>query len=265
MNSIRKYWAVACISAKSNLVYVTEAGSRLVFLAVVLYTFMRLWSVTYEHSGAKVLGGLTLNEMLWYLALTESIVMSAPRITTLVDEDVRTGSLAVQLVRPMSYPLYRLFATLGERVVRFVITFAAASTIALAIVGPLPHLRFETLLFLLALPLAFALDFLGYFLVGLGAFWMEDTTGPMIIYSRLTMVLGGMLIPLQLFPDFIQPALRLLPFSSMVYGPARMFVAPDFGELTHLLLLQSIWLAVFGVAVFLVYRVALTRISANGG
>src|SRR4051794_23317664 len=101
MSLFRKYWAVAVISAKSNLVYVTEAGSRLVFLAVVLYTFLRLWTVTFEHSGAKVLGGLTLNEMLWYLALTESIVMSSPRITTLVDEDVRTGSLAVQLVRPM--------------------------------------------------------------------------------------------------------------------------------------------------------------------
>jgi ABC-2 type transport system permease protein len=265
MSSVRKYWAVACISAKSNLVYVTEAGSRLVFLAVVLYTFLKLWSATYAHTGVTTLGGMSLAEMLWYLALTESIVMSSPRITTLVDEDVRTGSLAVQLVRPMSYPLYRLFATLGERFVRFIITFAAAAVIAFAIVGPLPNWRFDMLLFLAALPLAFALDSLGYFLVGLGAFWMEDTTGPMLIYSRLTMILGGMLIPLQLFPDFMQGALRLLPFSSMVYGPARLFVSPNATEFFQLIALQSAWLCVFGLAVFFVYRVALTRISANGG
>lgn len=262
---MNKYFAIACISAKSNLVYVTEVGSRLVFLAVVLYTFMKLWSATYNHTGAVTLGGLTLNEMLWYLALTESIIMSAPRITTQVDEDVRTGALAVQLVRPMSYPLYRLFATLGERFVRFVITFAVASLIALALAGPLPNWRFDMLLFVAALPLAFALDFLGYFLVGLGAFWMEDTTGPMLIYARLTMILGGMLIPLQLFPDYLQPVLRCLPFSSMVYGPARLFVAPNAGDFWQLIALQLLWLAVFSTAVFLVYRIALKRISANGG
>lgn len=265
MNAFRKYWAIASISAKSNLVYVTEAGSRLVFLAVVLYTFMQLWSVTYKHTGMKVLGGLSLNEMLWYLALTESIIMSSPRITVLVDEDVRTGALAVQLVRPMSYPLYRLFATLGERVVRFLITFVAASLIAFLIVGPLPSLRAESLLFLLALPLAFALDFFGYFFVGLGAFWMEDTTGPMLIFSRLTMILGGMLIPLQLFPDYMQPALAVLPFSSMVYGPARLFVSPDVGEFVRVVSLQAAWLVVFAGAVFALYGVALKRINANGG
>jgi ABC-2 type transport system permease protein len=265
MKFIKKYWAVARISAKSNLAYVSEVGGRLIFLSVVLYTFMKLWTVTFHQMGATVLGGLTLTEMVWYFALTESIIMSAPRITTLVDEDVRTGSLAVQLVRPMSYPMYRLFATLGERVVRFAITFVAAALIACLIVGPLPHVRVEMLLFLLLLPLAFILDFLGYFLVGLGAFWMEDTTGPMIIYSRLTMILGGMLIPLQLFPAFLQPTLALLPFSSMVYGPARMFVAPDTAEVSRLLISQLIWVAVFSLAVYAVYRVALTRISAHGG
>jgi ABC-2 type transport system permease protein len=113
--------------------------------------------------------------------------------------------------------------------------------------------------------MAFALDFFGYFFVGLGAFWMEDTTGPMLIYSRMTMILGGMLIPLQLFPDFAQPLLAVLPFSSMVYGPARLFVSPDVGEFARVLALQTAWTLVFAAAVFALYRVALRRISANGG
>ena len=66
------------------------------------------------------------------------------------------------------------------------------------------------------------LDFQGMFLIGLGAFWLEDTSGLLLIYSRVTMILGGMLIPLELFPESWQPVLRVLPFSSMVYGPARL-------------------------------------------
>lgn len=265
MNTLKKYWAVSYISAKSNLAYVSEVGSRLFFLAVVLYIFMKLWKLTYEHTGAQQLGGLTLTEMLWYLAVTESIIMSAPRITQLVDEDVRTGSLAVQLVRPMSYPIYRLFSTLGERFVRFGITLGAAAVIAFVLVGPLPHLGFGILLFAASIPFAFVLDFLGYFLVGLGAFWMEDTSGPMLIYSRLTMILGGMLIPLQLFPEFLQGPLHLLPFASIVYGPARLFVHPDVSVCGQLLMLQSIWILLFALAVAGVYSIAVRRIAANGG
>jgi ABC-2 type transport system permease protein len=266
MNAINKYWAVASISAKSNLAYVSEVGSRLVFLAVILFIFMKLWKVTYEQSGAQQLGGLDLNQMLWYLAITESIMMSAPRITMLVDEDVRTGSLAVQLVRPLSYPLYRLFSALGERAVRFAITAAAAAVIALALVGPLPEFGWQNLVFLaIALPCAFVLDFLGYFLVGLGAFWMEDTSGPMLIYSRMTMILGGMLIPLQLFPEWLQGPLHVLPFASIVYGPARMFVQPNSIEFAQIMANQVIWIGVFTLIVTAVYSVAVKRISANGG
>lgn len=265
MNALCKYWAIACISAKSNLAYVSEAGSRLVFLGVVLYIFMKLWSITYQNTGSTELGGMTLNEMLWYLAVTESIMMSAPRITLEIDQDVRTGTLAVQLVRPMSYPFYRLFSTLGERVVRFVITFAAAAVIATLVAGPVPHLHWDLAYFALALPFAFVLDFLGYFLVGLGAFWMEDTSGPMLIYARCTMILGGMLLPLQLFPEWSQGMLHALPFASMVYGPARLFVHPDGTQLLHLIALQSAWIAVFGTAVWVVYSLALRRVSAHGG
>lgn len=265
MNNLKKYWAVARISAKSNLAYVGEVGSRLVFLAIILYIFMRLWKVTYEHSGVQQLGGLTLPEMLWYLVLTESIILSGPRVTQLVDEDVRTGALAVQLVRPLSYPLYRLFSTMGERCVRFVITFGAAASIALVLVGPAPNWHWHSLLFAITLPLAFILDFLGYFLVGLGAFWIEDTSGPMLIYSRLTMIMGGMLLPLPLFPEWLQGPLHMLPFASVVYGPARMFVHPNQAECVQLLLNQFIWIAVLAVVVTAVYNIALRRISANGG
>lgn len=265
MNAFHKYWAVFRISAKSNLAYITEVGSRLVFLLVILYTFMQLWKATYAATGAKVLGGLTLPEMLWYLAMTETIIMSSPRISEMVDEDVRTGALAVQLVKPMSYPAFRLFATLGERSVRFLITGIAAAAIAFMLVGPLPHPRLETLLFVLALPLAFVLDFLGYFLVGLGAFWMEDTFGPMLIYARMTMILGGMLIPLQLFPDFMQGVLKLLPFAGMVYGPSRLLVQPDPEFCFGLIANQLVWIGILVIMITLVYRAALKRISANGG
>src|SRR5262249_41159025 len=154
-----------------------------------------------------------------YLAVSESIMLSAPRVALLVDEDVRTGALTLQLVRPLAYPMYRLWTTMGERVVRFAVNGLAASVVAWVLVGPIPWNPLGLLALLVSLPLALAIDFLGNFLIGLGAFWLEDTSGLVLIYSRVTMILGGMLIPLEFFPDAVRPIMQALPFASMVYGP----------------------------------------------
>ena len=114
-------------------------------------------------------------------------------------------------------------------------------------------------------PLAFVLDFLFVFSIGLAAFWLEDTTGLQLIYSRLTMILGGMMIPVDLFPDNLRPLLASLPFSSIVYGPARMFVKPDGEFLLALLCNQCIAIGGLLIAVSMIWSIAARRLSAHGG
>jgi ABC-2 type transport system permease protein len=265
MMALRKYTWIGLTAARSNLAYLSEVAARTVFLAVILYIFLRLWQVTCGDTGATQLGGLTLPQMLWYLVMTETLTLSAPRVAPEIDQDVRTGALAVQLIRPLSYPLARLWSTLGERAVRFGLNLVVGAAIALLLVGPIAFSVGGLLLFLLALPFAFTLDFLGQFLIGMGAFWLEDTSGLLLIYSRITMILGGMLIPLELFPQAVQPWLRALPFSSIIYGPARMFVHPDAAFLRDLIVRQGLAIVVLSGAVALVYRAGIRRIHANGG
>ncbi|MEH1821011.1 MAG: ABC-2 family transporter protein [Nostoc sp.] len=264
-NSVNKYTWIGWTAARSNLAYLGEVASRGIFLFVILYIFLQLWRVTYAETDAEELGGLTLAQMLWYLGITESIVLSSPQVALEVDEDIRTGALAVQLIRPLSYPLYRLWTTLGERTVRFGLNVAIASLVALLFVGTIPLSLGGILLFVVALPLAFVLDFLATFLVGLGAFWLENTTGLMLIYSRLTMILGGMLIPLELLPETWQPVLQALPFASILYGPARLFVHPNLAFASQLLVRQAVAIGVLALLVALVYRTAVKRIHAHGG
>lgn len=265
MSFLRKYWAIAWISAKSNLAYVGEVGSRMFFLTVILYIFMCVWKTTFANAGATRFGGYSVEEIIWYLAFAECIIMSSPRVTPLVDEDVRTGSIAVQLVRPLSYPLYRLASTFGEQVVKFAVTAIAAGLIAFAFAGVPESMATGLLFAALVLPLAFVLDFLGYFIVGLGAFWFEDTTGLALIYSRLTMIAGGMLLPLELFPENFQVVLKALPFGYIVNGPARLFVHPDVTTLSVVLVNQVMWVVLLGLVVAAIYRKALNRIALNGG
>ncbi|MBY0357935.1 MAG: ABC-2 family transporter protein [Candidatus Obscuribacterales bacterium] len=265
MNAIKKYFFVAWIAMRSNLAYFSEVSGRLIFLGVVLFIFLRLWQVTFGENGAKTLGGLTLAQMLWYLTVTEAIILSSPPVARLVDQDVRTGALSVQLTRPLYYPFFCLFTNLGERFLRFFLNLAVGSVIAYIFVGPINFRADGLALFLLSVPLAFTLDFSVNFLIGLGAFWLEDTAGLTLIYSRILMIFGGMLIPIELFPEWLQPAVKWLPFSSVVYGPAHLFVKPDLAEFALLLLRQTSALLVIGIAVYWVFQTAMRRVFVNGG
>jgi len=70
--------------------------------------------------------------------MTESLVMCFPRVSFLVDEQVKTGQLAYFLIRPHSYILYLLATYLGEALVRLTVNLVVAGTMAWVLVGPPP-------------------------------------------------------------------------------------------------------------------------------
>jgi ABC-2 type transport system permease protein len=161
--------------------------------------------------------------------------------------------------------LYRLANALGERVVRFMMNLAIGGTVATVLAGPL-HPTIEGLAMLaLVLPLAFVLDFTALFIVGLGAFWLESTMGIWLMYSRINMILGGTLLPIEILPERLQPVLRALPFAGMIHAPARIFVSPDRSFFAGTLIRQSAALMVLGLAAILIQRIAVKRIQSNGG
>lgn len=265
MRVLRKYVFVALLSARSNVVYLAEVMSRVVFLGVILYVFSQLWKLIFAHCTSGRLGDLTLEEMVWYLTVTEAITLSAPRVSANVDLDVRSGALVTYLQRPLSYPLYSLANNFGERAVRFLVNLVAGAIVASLLVGPQSLKPAGLAFFIVALPLAFAVDFFATFLIGLGAFWLEDTSGIFLIYSRISMIFGGMLFPITLFPKAVASVLEWLPFAAISYGPAHLLVSPSGDEFVSILMKQVLGLAVFALTVFLAYEQASKRVFVNGG
>ena len=53
------------------------------------------------------------------------------------------------------------------------------------------------------------------------AFWLRNAGSAWFLYQKLVFVLGGMLIPLEVFPSGLETVCRYLPFQAMAYAPAR--------------------------------------------
>ncbi len=263
--SAQKYTAIMRVSIASNLAYVLEVVFRALLLIVMVFVLGQLWTTTYTTRGITTLDGFSISDMVWYLVIAETIAMSLPQLTRRIDQDVRSGQLAYLLGRPCNYVFYNFAQYLGERLVRLAMNGIVGAIVALVFVG-LPHF---TWMGILAWPLvtflALSIDFVAYFSIGLLAFWTEETSSFAFIFSRLTLVLGGVLAPITIFPEPLRTIALILPFSTILYGPARTLVHFEAGQFVLLLLHQAIMLAIGGVILLVMYQVAIRRVNINGG
>jgi ABC-2 type transport system permease protein len=260
-----KYAAIFATHLREQLAYLGEVALRTTFLALILYIFLQLWRATYRSQGLAAIGGYTVEQMIWYLAFTESIVLSRPNVNRVVDEEIRSGEIAYSLVRPYGYAGYRLVTYFSESVLRFFTTLAVASGLALLYVGPVALSPVGAAAALGAAALAMALDFVAAFGIALLAFWVENTASIDLIYRRVAMLLGGMLLPLEVFPRGLQEIAAALPFSAMVYGPARLALGGAPEDAWALVTRQLAFLVAGSVVVHMLYRAALRRVNVNGG
>src|SRR5579859_643333 len=222
--AIGKYIAVLRVSIASNLAYIMEVVFRALLLIVLVFVLSQLWRTTFALHSSKILSGFSISDMVWYLVAAEAIAMSLPALTRRIDQEVRSGQLAYLLGRPCNYVLYHFSQYLGERLVRLAMNAVVGSILALLIVGP-PHFTWMGLAaWPLAAFLALCIDFVAYATIGLFAFWTENTESFSLIFSRLTLVLGGVLAPLEIFPQPLRSIAQALPFSAILYGPSRTLV-----------------------------------------
>ncbi len=146
------------------------------------------------------------------------------------------------------------------------VLLVAGSLVAWSQVGPLYSFRLETLpVVLLVTALAFVLDFCVLSIIALLAFFMEDVNSLLFIYHKIVFVLGGLLIPVDFLPDWLQAIARVLPFNLVVYAPAKLFVAWDGGQAVFSLGLQVVWIGILAGLLTVLYRYGTRRLTINGG
>jgi ABC-2 type transport system permease protein len=262
---LSKMAGVLGISLSSRLAYVGEILIRSSFLIIILYVFSQLWEATGASVDVHATTGFSVAQLIWYLAFTEAMALSGSFRYEEVDQEVRSGDVAYRLARPMSYPAFHLATHLGDRLLRFGICLVLGVVVALLVAGPVRLAPLAVLAAIVAAVAGFFVDWIWMFTLALLAFWIEDTQGLQLLYRRAVMLLGGMLVPLEAYPDWLARITRALPFRLLMYEPARLFVAPSGDGLGRLLLAQALFALAGLLPLLLVYRAALRRLSAQGG
>jgi ABC-2 type transport system permease protein len=261
---MKKYLAIFKINLLNSLAYPTEIVTRAGMILVFMLVFFQLWHVTYAASASQILNGLTLHDTMWYLLLCETIELGRPRLARLISDQVKDGSIAYLLNKPYDFLLYQLAIGLGESLPRMGLLFILGGALVWKLAGPPPILANWPFAFV-TLAAAWMLHFCVNGLIGLSAFVAEEVAPFEWIYQKLVFILGGMLIPLDFYPAWLQMLAKSLPFAYMMYGPARLFVLPDMQIFIQIIAGQILWLVIFGGLLALAFSRGMHRLTINGG
>lgn len=260
---INKYFEIAKINFISGLTYIKDIAYSSLFIGLILYVFVNLWSIIYHDK--IIIEGFTLAMILWYLVMTESIVTSHGRVLDDIGDEVISGEIANYLNKPYNYVLYKYAYSIGNAILKFFITFIIGATITLIFIGPINVSLISIPFILLIILLAISLHFIIMALLGIFALWFEDPRALAFIYHKIVFTIGGMLLPLDFFPAWLETISKWLPFSYIAYHPARLFVDFSMQSFISVFIMEVLWIMIISVIVYIVYKSYIKRLSINGG
>ena len=251
-----------------RLRYYTGVVSYTIFVSGHYYLYTALFASRVADSGDATIGGLTISEMITYVAVSwigrsfyfNNIARDLMRMIT-------EGEIAMHLIKPFHVQTVMMFEAIGEsgfRLIMFTLPIMVLIVPLFKIAGP-P----ESILYLWTF-ISFCLALVIYsqinFLLGCLAFNMKNIQG--VLRAKMVSMdfLTGVVVPFTFFPEWFQRAVEWLPFQGISYIPVTIYLGKRPGdELYAALLLQLAWAVGLFVAGRLVWRVSVRHVVVQGG
>lgn len=216
--------------------------------------FLIFWNGVIQERGV-IQKTWTMNAMTsYYLLLT---IASSFLIVHIEEDvawrDIKEGILAKYLVRPFSYLLIKFMEEMPWRIIQgfFGVVVFLLFTIFLNVSLPLVHDPLGIMFSILITILAFVISFLFKMSLGLTAFWTTDFWGTLSLEEIGMLIIGGIAMPLTLYPTLLQHIARILPLAYIVYFPVVAIEGIlSLSELEGVVFVQLVWI----VLLYWIYR-----------
>jgi len=211
---------------KRTLTYRVEFWIGSILQALIfLYSAVALWSAVFTSTdSAQSIGGLSLSQMTAYYALAACLYyVIYPGEMGFMSEEIYQGQLNRYLVYPIPYLRLKLSVYLAQATLFFgqsiVIGLILQFGFAIPLISSWSHLAMG----LTAVMLACAIAFHIVAVLQMSAFWLDQAWSVMVMFYMTLNFLGGRVVPLTIFPNWLRSSLEWLPFSSVMSFPVQAF------------------------------------------
>ena len=260
-----KYNAVFKTTILETISYKWDILLEYTYLGIILFVLINLWITAFTFSNTSNIAGYTLSGILLYLVVTESIIIASPDIIRDTKKDIQTGVIANTLNKPINFLVFAYSKFMATITIKFTGGLILA-LILLQFYVTIPTITpFAIIALLITLLFAFSLDFLFKIIIGMSGFWLEETNAIAWVYSKIIFIIGGAIIPIEFFPNWIQPTIKILPFNLLTWAPAKLTVAYSNELFVQILTMQIFWVTVLVIISTLIFKAGTKKLIIMGG
>lgn len=239
------------------LVWIVSTTMPLVMLA--------LWHAVARTAPIGRFGGDQL--VAYFLSMFVVRQLTGSWVVWLINMEVRDGTLALRLLRPVHPLLAYATSSLAELPVRGLLALPLAIAALWAFAGgELTRDPWLWTAWVVSIAGAWLITLAANFAIGCLALFIESSNKVMDAWLALYFVLSGYIVPVELFPQRLRAAIDWLPFRYQLGLPVELMTGAH-GHAEALALLERQWAMVaimFGVVAF-VWRRGVRRFAAYGG
>jgi len=230
-----------------------------------LRAFVLIWIAT--NAGGE-LRGLTAQQLATFAFVSQGFIAATGAFGDReFAERIATGDVVIDFYRPVDIQLWWFAHWIGK-----VAWLAVARGVPPVLLGALtfdlywPTTPWHWPFFAVSILLASLVGFGIRFLSNLTAFWLLDNRGVDQMVTVAVYFFAGLLLPINLFPAWLETVARALPFASMIQLPTELYLglhSPGAAAVT--VGQQLLWAVVLILAGRVVLAVATRRIVVQGG
>ncbi len=274
---LKLYLPFSKAGVKIELAYKAQIVMWIIISLVETVFVVFLYGAIYRNSPDgmnSVINGFTFYEMVLYMITSFffTFIMGSGDTSYDIATDIREGTIANTLTKPVSYRLRHLFTYFGVFVLDYLVIIVPFFTLVYGIfigagfyeTGAVEFIINLALFLLFSILAAFMNNAISYF-IGLMVFYTDHLFGLNMARNAIQGFLGGQMVPLA-YMGALGRVFSFTPFAFMNSVPVLVIM----GKVEHLqalvyILIALAWILIIELANKLIFSRALRKLSVQGG
>ena len=276
-NKLKLYLPFSKAGVKIELAYKAQIVMWIIISFIQVFFVLFLYQAIYRNSPDgmnSVINGFTFYDMVLYMITSFffSFVMGSGDMSYDIYTDIKEGTIANTLTKPVSYRLRHLFTYFGVLTLDYVVVIIPFLTVVYAIFISFGLLQVEAwrfaanvLFFIVFSILAgFVNNAVSYF-VGMLVFYTDHLFGLNMARNSLQGFLGGQMVPLA-YMGTLGVIFSYTPFAFMNSVPVLTIMGKlDIINIVIYIVIALLWILVIELVNHFIFKHALKKITVQGG
>lgn len=260
------YFYVYKTQILKSLTYKFNVYGNILMQTIIMIANAFFWKALYR--GKDMVLGVTVDTMMTYTVISSAIsVVLITNVERRLQNSVRTGTIAVDMVRPVN--IFKVFFAedLGNLTALVFQNLIPILIVGAVLIGvPKPASPISLLLFGVSLFLAYCINYLLAVLFGMLAFSIIEMDALFQVKKHLIRLLSGSIIPIWFMPQWFAAVLKCLPFVYLYQMPLDMYIGKYTPQsLVWGLGVQCVWV----IGLYFVYQIrqksVIKQLMVQGG